>query len=202
MAKLVFDLDGVIITYGRNFAETYSDEFGIGVGEIFEFFSKDYYECAVGRSNLRDKIKKYISPWKWPGDVDSLIKYWFDAQSTIDDGLLALIASARASGHECYVASDQDAMRSDHVQRLFDLHGTFDGAFFSFEIGAMKSEPVFFERVLTALQCAPGEVFFWDDNPKNVAIAKQVGINSEVYRTYREFELPFSKRFLGLARAR
>ena len=32
MTKLIFDLDGVIITYAKNFAETYSEEFEVDVG--------------------------------------------------------------------------------------------------------------------------------------------------------------------------
>ena len=130
MTKLIFDLDGVIITYEKNFAERYSAEFGVEVGKIYDFFVNDYYDCAVGRSALRDKIERYVPLWGWPGNAEALIRYWFDSQSTVDTGLLNLIGSARRSGHECYVASDQDATRSAYVRSLVDIDGSFDGSFF------------------------------------------------------------------------
>ncbi|MGW1728143.1 HAD family hydrolase [Streptomyces sp. NPDC002306] len=197
MTKLIFDLDGVIITYEKNFAEKYSAEFGVGIGEIYDFFVNDYYDCAIGRSALRDKIEHYVSPWGWPGDADSLIQYWFDCQSTVDSGVLDLIGLARRSGHECYVASDQDAARSAYVRSLVDIEGAFDGAFFSCDLGATKTEAVFFERVLGELGCAADEVYFWDDNPKNVTTAKQARIKAELYTAYDDFWPAFSDRFVS-----
>lgn len=195
MGNLVFDLDGVLITYRKNFAESYSEEFGIDVGKIYEFFVNDYYECAVGRSALPEKIGKYVSLWRWPGDVDALIKYWFDCQSMIDEKLAALIMSARSAGNKCYAASDQDAMRSAYVKRLIDLDRLFDGYFFSCDLGATKADLKFFDRVVDSLQCAPAEINFWDDNPKNVATAEKLGINAEVYTSYDDFQDYFRQRF-------
>ncbi|MCX4650913.1 HAD hydrolase-like protein [Streptomyces microflavus] len=197
MTKLIFDLDGVIITYEKNFAEKYSAEFGVDIGKIYEFFANDYYDCAIGRSALREKIEQYVPLWGWQGDADSLIRYWFDCQSTVDSGLLDLIGLARRSGHECYVASDQDTARSAYVRRLVDFDGAFDGAFFSCDLGATKTETVFFERMLGKLGCAPGEAHFWDDNPKNISTARQASMKAEVYTTYDDFRPAFSDRFVS-----
>jgi putative hydrolase of the HAD superfamily len=197
MTKLIFDIDGVIITYTKNFAEKYSSEFGIDIARINAFFVNDYYDCAIGRSDLHDKIERYISQWRWPGDAESLIQYWFDAQSTVDTRLLDLIGSARRSGHQCYVASDQDAIRSAYVRNLVDVDSSFDGSFFSCELGATKTEAAFFERVLGELGCVPQDVYFWDDNPKNVVAARQTGIMAEVYKSYDNFRLAFSNQFVS-----
>lgn len=196
MSKLIFDVDGVLITYEKNFAQAYSDEFGIEISKIYEFFANDYYECAIGQAELHGKIEKYVGKWGWPGDAESLIQYWFDSQSTVNASLLDLIGAARRSGHECYVASDQDALRSDYVQRLVDIKRGFDGAFFSCDVGATKTQSAFFERVLGELGPESGELFFWDDNPKNVAAARQAGIEAEVYTSFDDFRKPFSDRFL------
>jgi putative hydrolase of the HAD superfamily len=197
MTKLIFDLDGVIITYEKNFAERYSAEFGVEVGKIYDFFATDYHECAVGRSALRDKIKKYIPLWEWPDDADSLIRYWFDSQSTVDTRILDLIGSARRSGHQCYVASDQDVTRSAFVRSLIDLDAAFDGSFFSCDVGATKTEPAFFERVLDEFGRVDDDVYFWDDNSKNVATARQAGIKAEVYTAYDDFRPAFFSRFVS-----
>jgi putative hydrolase of the HAD superfamily len=195
MTKLIFDLDGVIITYEKNFAETYSAEFGVGVEKIYDFFSTDYRACAIGQATLRAAMEKYVALWSWPDDTDSLIKYWFDCQSTVDANILGLIGSAREAGYACYVASDQDAMRSSYVRELIDFDHTFDGRFFSCDLGTTKTDTAFFERMLGELGCAPHEAYFWDDNAKNVTTAQSVGINAEIYRDYTGFEQSFVDRF-------
>lgn len=198
MSKLVFDLDGVIITYEKNFAETYAAEFGLDVAAIYKFFSDDYRDCAVGRSNLSDKIAKYIPAWNWPGDSDSLITYWFDCQSAVDVKLIELIGESKSAGHTCYVASDQDFARSRYVRRLFDFESVFNACFFSCELGTTKTDPLFFQHVLSLLGGPASEVYFWDDNPQNVATAQQLGINAELFVTYKDFEPSFSERFRPL----
>lgn len=197
MNKLIFDLDGVIITYEKNFAETYSEEFGIDISKIYEFFANDYYECAIGKASLRDRIAKYVSLWGWPGDAETLIQYWFDAQSKVDSRLLDLVESARQAGHKCYVASDQDATRSEYVRKLVNVDDAFDGSFFSCDLGTTKTEAAFFEHVLEELACNSGDVYFWDDNPKNVVVAKQAGIRAEVYNSFEDFRPEFSSKFVS-----
>lgn len=195
MGNLIFDLDGVVITYKRNFAETYSAEFGVEIGKIYEFFANDYRDCAIGRASLRESIAKYAHQWEWPGQVDELITYWFDCQSTIDCRLLDSIESARSVGMRCYAASDQEVMRANYVKTLFDVDRVFADSFFSYKLGATKAEAAFFEHVLDSLRCQPGEVFFWDDNPANVTVAKNVGLNAELYTTYEDFQGNFAARF-------
>lgn len=202
MSKLIFDLDGVIITYDRNFAETYSVEFGVPVTEIYRFFSDDYPDCAIGQADLPKRIEKYISAWRWPGDADSLIQYWFDCQNTVDTRLVSLIRSAGSAGHECYVASDQDYMRSSYIRNMVDLDSIFAGCFFSCDLKATKTEPVFFEKVLDSLECTPEDVYFWDDNPQNVTVAKTLGIRAELYSGYKDFWPVFTSYFREVLQTR
>ncbi len=195
MSKLIFDLDGVIVTYDRNFAEMYSADFGVPVTEIYRFFSDDYRDCAIGQAALPERIGKYISAWRWPGDTDSLIQYWFDCQSTVDTKLVSLIMSAKSAGHECYVASDQDLMRSGYFRNILDFDSIFAGCFFSCDLGATKTELTFFEQVIESIGCSPSDIYFWDDNPQNVSVAKAVGMQAELYTGYEDFRPGFIDRF-------
>lgn len=195
MRKLIFDLDGVIIVYAKNFAETYSEQFGISSEEIYKFFRDDYYDCAVGKSNLSDKIEKYIQPWGWTGSVEDLIQYWFSCQSKVDVRLLESIQKARCFGHQCYIASDADAMRLEFVKKLIDLDIIFNGCFFSCEMGVVKTEIEFFNQVIKALRCQPEQVSFWDDNAANVNLARSIGITAELYTGYEQFSSSFERLY-------
>ncbi|MBF6150343.1 HAD family hydrolase [Nocardia nova] len=184
---LIFDLDGVVITYEKIFAESYSQKYGIDVSKVQEFFVGEYYGCAIGIDSLVESIEKYLTAWNWPGSASSLIDYWFDCHSRVDADLLRAIGSARSAGCECYVASDLDRTRAVYVSRLLDIENNFDGRFFSCEIGAVKTEPRFFDAVLTVLECDPEWIWFWDDNHRNVATARTRGVNARLYTGYRDF---------------
>lgn len=192
MSNLIFDLDGVIITYEKNFAQKYSEEFGVDIAEIYKFFSNDYHDCAIGQGNLIEKIGKYVQHWQWPGDAQSLVKYWFDCQSTVDERILNLIKDASNSGYKCYAASDQDVMRSSYLKELIDLNSYFDKCFFSCDMGVTKTNIVFFENIINSLQCSSRDIYFWDDNPKNVETARLLGINAQIYSSFNEFFSSFS----------
>lgn len=195
MSKLLFDLDGVIITYQNNFAQTYSDEFGIPADAIYQFFSEDYYRCAIGQRDLLEALESYITPWHWTGDAQSLAQYWFDCQNTVDHRMLDLIQQARACGHECSIASDQDHLRTQYIRGLLDVDSIFTTCFFSCDVGATKTEATFFEHVLDSLRCEAHEIYFWDDNPKNVHAAEQAGLHAELYTRFDGFRRSFAGRF-------
>lgn len=193
MSALLFDLDGVIITFEKNFAETYSEEFGVPLGEIYQFFSNDYFDCAIGRRDLPDALEKYRAEWKWPGDVNSLIDYWFKCQSNIDRRMISLIQAASRAGHRCFLASDQDVTRCAYIRRILDVDSLFNQCFFSCEVEATKTQSLFFEKVIGAVDSDPANIFYWDDNIQNVKTAESVGLNALLFTSFEEFEAPFSR---------
>ncbi len=48
----------------------------------------------------------------------------------------------------------------------------------SYELGCMKPNPLFFEKMLAEEQLNPGEALFLDDGPRNVEAAQALGIRS------------------------
>jgi len=66
----------------------------------------------------------------------------------------------------------------DYCRGIYGLDQVFsDGAFFSFEMAAMKPEREAFHAVLETLRKAPEEVLFIDDSEANVQAARQLGIH-------------------------
>ena len=59
----------------------------------------------------------------------------------------------------------------------------FKKAFLSFEIGYCKPDPRTYQMVIDYFEVLPDQIFFVDDNPKNVEAARQAGIISEVFTT-------------------
>jgi FMN phosphatase YigB (HAD superfamily) len=66
------------------------------------------------------------------------------------------------------------------------LRSRIDHLFLSYESGLLKPDEEAFVQVLEHFSRAPQEVLFLDDNPLNIAAAKQLGITARLTRGERE----------------
>lgn len=184
--KFLFDLDGVLIRREKYFSQRFSDDYQIPIDKVLPFFKGDYKEAAVGRLNIRQVLPTYLSQWGWKKSVDDFLTYWFENEREVDSQLLSAIQELRKK-EKCYLASDNEKERAKYVMETIGLVKSFDGAFFSCDLGHTKSEPAFFEDVLQKLQVPARDVVYWDDDPKNVAVASGVGLTAFVYEGFERY---------------
>jgi putative hydrolase of the HAD superfamily len=82
------------------------------------------------------------------------------------------------SRYSCAILSNTNAV---HWQQA-DVHGHFgdrlDRCFLSFESGLLKPDQDSFLQVIASYAGPPQEILFFDDNPVNVAAARDEGIAS------------------------
>ena len=62
------------------------------------------------------------------------------------------------------------------AKRLLKPKKLFDKCFYSYEMGSIKPDSSFFDKVLEVIEAEPSECIFIDDNAKNVAAAAKKGI--------------------------
>jgi putative hydrolase of the HAD superfamily len=190
MSKVVLlDLDGIVIRPRfKYFSEKFSEEYNIPLSEITPFFEGEYRLAARGQADVRVALPGYLEKWGWKRGLDEFLNYWFHGERTIDVNVLEVVKKLRERGVKVYFVSDNEKERADYVMNTLRLNDDSDGAFFSYQLGHTKSEPEFFREVLSQLGVDAKDVEFWDDDPKNVEVAKEVGINSHVYTSYEEFK--------------
>ena len=111
--------------------------------------------------------------------VPDLLALW--EQVDLDEAALRLVREVADSGVSCVLATNQQDHRKDFLRRQFGYDRLFAQSFYSCDLGAMKPEPEYFERVLAALRVDPrdaGEVGFVDDSRANVETALRLGIRA------------------------
>ncbi len=180
---ICFDLDGVVFTKRREFFSTrFSEEFGVPIESVLKFFKNEYKQVMIGKADMKIELQKYLPEWGYNGSVDELLKWWFEAENTIDQEVLELVKRLRESGYKLYLMSDHSKWRADNLWDDVGFKKYFDGAYFSGYLGYTKEEKEFFEAVKKDLQdknqVEANEIFFVDDDEKNVEVAKGVGINA------------------------
>jgi putative hydrolase of the HAD superfamily len=78
----------------------------------------------------------------------------------------------------CYLASNQDSHRARVMREHLRYDELFDGHFFSCDLGAVKPDPAYFDRVVHALDLPAGAILFVDDLDDNVAAARSAGLRA------------------------
>jgi putative hydrolase of the HAD superfamily len=98
--------------------------------------------------------------------------------------IVPVIAHLKLAGYRLGVISNTCAAHWDFVSRgrYRVLQDLFDIVILSYERRMMKPLPAIYHAAITASGLAPGEIFFTDDRPENVAGARLVGLDATLFR--------------------
>jgi putative hydrolase of the HAD superfamily len=185
---LLFDVDGVLVPHRLAFSKKLASDHGVTREMTAPFFSEKLYSCLIGTADLKEEIAPYLPQWGLTHSVDEFLAYWFEAEKVVDHDLLASIARLREQGKLCYLATNQERYRTAYLLREMGFSDRFEGVFSSCIVGCLKTDPGFFEQVLRSLKGTEAdEILFWDDLPENVEVARQVGLQAEVYTNFADF---------------
>ena len=99
----------------------------------------------------------------------------------LSEGLLAFLESARSSGIDVWCLSNDVSRWSVKLRERFALDGFFAEFVISADIGYRKPSEQAFRCLLDRIGGAPE--FFVDDRPRNVSVARSMGIPSVRFRT-------------------
>lgn len=180
MKAILFDTDGVLALPETNFSKVYAKTRALDPEPFQVFFKGVFNEAKLGKVDLKELIRENPDVWHFEGNIDDLLKEWFDYENVINEPLLEIIQDLRRAGVRCYLATSQEKYRAKYLEDVM-FNDKVDGFFISCNIGVDKNDPDFFRLVLEELKLQPREVAFFDDSQGNVDVAKSVGIKSFLY---------------------
>lgn len=96
--------------------------------------------------------------------------------------------------YEVAVLSNTCACHWDKVRHLSSVVKLFPHIFTSFELGAMKPDPLVYNAVCTSLNVTPQQVLFIDDLAENVQGAIDAGMKGIVYVSADQLAKDFSEK--------
>ena len=187
--EILLDTDGVVIRpRHKYFSEKFSEEYEIPLEEILTFFKGEFKKAVVGEVGIKEVLPDYLTKWGWKGTIDEFLQYWYEGEKDVDENILQEVRTLRQNGTRVHMVSDNEAGRTKYLMEQVGLEKEFDQSFFSSDLGITKSDSQFFQEVVAKLKVAPGEIEYWDDDPKNVAVAEGIGIKGHVYTDFETFK--------------
>ncbi|WP_329001475.1 HAD-IA family hydrolase [Kribbella sp. NBC_00709] len=179
VTAVLFDADGVIQRPSRD----WWTQLGALVPGDREAFVADLMAAEkpslVGKGDFRDAVADVLRRWNSPASVEEALEPW--SWFAAEPGVVSLIASLRAAGVECHLATNQQAYRRAIMQDERGYGDWFDQTFYSCDLGLAKPDPAYFRAILGSLGVPASSVLFIDDNVANVAGASSVGLQAEHY---------------------
>lgn len=197
ITTLVLDADGVLIN-GESFAKVLARDYDIDKTKEKEFFTTHFQDCLIGKTDLKESIAPYLPSFGWQGTVDEFLEYWFKAEHSLDEELVAYIQKLRKSGIRAILATNQERYRTDYMLEHMGFDSAFDGVYSSARLGSRKPDVEFYVKLLEDLDAAKDEVLFWDNDQRNVDGAAKCGLHAELYDDFASFLVTMSEKY-GLA---
>lgn len=172
---IVFDFFGVICSriappwFEKHFSDQDTEalkEGYFGPADIGEVSDKELLKQLSGLAN------------QTPEEIES---EWF-SMIEIDREVISIIENLRKSGYEIHIGSNVIKNLVQKITAKENLDYLFDSRIISSEIGLMKPDPLFFKKMLELIDKKPEEVIFIDDSQNNVDSAKEIGIESYIFK--------------------
>lgn len=174
----LFDLDGTLIDSNgvwrevderflsaRNLTATaeYLDAVGHAIFPTAARFTIDYYR-------LNESPEAIMDEWM------SLAKDAYENHIPLKPGVLEYLHQQVDTGETLALVT---ACVPELGYAVLNRHGLtpfFQHLIFAQELGLEKRDPRFFQQVLCHLNVSPADCIFYEDSPKNCAIAKDMGM--------------------------
>jgi len=180
MKVLMVDVDGVLV-HGRpsdglplfNYLER---DLGLRLDMLREAFFKTYWpDIVTGRDALEPRLAEVLGRIAPDLSARTLIDYWFENDSRLDQTLLDDLAALRTEGTQMFLATNQEHLRAAYLMDELGLSSRFDGIFYSAALGHQKPAAAFFQLATEKVGLAANEIGFIDDVEANIVAARQFG---------------------------
>ncbi len=211
LENIVFDFGGVLIDLNRD--------------HCIEAFHKIGYAKAENMIGIYCPSAEFMAVEEGKMTTEELVEFirqdsgnpsitYDDVQGAYTaflDGLpvnkLRSIKALRDAGYRTYGLSNINGFVMPYLRNtLFAADGLtledyFEYAYLSFEVKALKPNPVFFERMVAHSGMDPRRTLFIDDSEKNIEAARQLGFQVYLAQAREDFT-PMLQHLVDLKRNR
>lgn len=180
---LIFDLSEVLVAGLQGVEKSLSRQLNISEDTILHAFDNNDLQILF-RNEISEEeyLARLISKHKWSISIELLKTEIRRNFRNKVHGMEPILSSLLAENYNLVLLSDHV---EEWVEYILPIHSFveefFPNKFFSFEIGRTKSEKSTYEWVLGQLNKQSYECIFIDDKPKNILLAKSIGIKGIIF---------------------
>ena len=187
---IIFDLGRVIVPFDFNRGyEKISVLCGVPASQISALISPtrlvQQFEC--GQLEPRAFVSQLSAHLKMEPTYEEFCEIWssiFLPHTLVREKLL----EGLAKNYRLVLLSNTNAIHFEMIRENYPLLRHFHSFVLSYEVGAMKPDPLIYRRAVEEARCLPEECFFTDDIAEYVEGAKRQGIDAVQFESGEQIE--------------
>jgi putative hydrolase of the HAD superfamily len=172
---VLLDADGVLQDLPGGWFERLRPWLGDRSEEFIKKSWIDEIPCLRGEADFLEHLGRHLAAYGVEVGAEELFaSVWTSIElvpSSID-----LVHRLRAAGYGVHLGTNQEQYRAAYMRGELGFDDLFDVSCYSWELGAIKTEPTYFEQAVALIGAEPGEIIFVDDRLDNVETARSVGL--------------------------
>ncbi len=181
---IVFDLNGVFLQ-SDYLTKRIEEKYSIPSDESLTVLKESLKDT---RLNPEVRIFEYwvdlFKKYNIEVTEDEFLSFWFSGESLVNK-FIFLSKKLREKGLSVYIFSNNFKERTEYYRKNFkEIFENVDNAFFSWEIGYVKSDSKAYTNLLSMIKVKPDEIIYFDDSEENIQIAKSLGIRAYLYKDF------------------
>ena len=180
VAAVLWDADGVLQHLPEGWEASMRPVVGHLVDDVEAFLAEAFAAerpALTGDARWLEILPGLLEKWGIGHAHDDALKVWLTIEPVVETR--ETVERLRAAGVRCYLATNQDEHRGQHMHTTLGYDELFDGCFYSYELRVAKPDPAYFTAILDRLGLPGEQVLFVDDNAANVEAARSVGLRAE-----------------------
>jgi putative hydrolase of the HAD superfamily len=175
---VLFDADGVLQHSpggGEAAAEPYAGE---RTAEFIHRLWNDELPTLSGQGELLPLLALAMADFGVTAPLDEVYQaIWLRIEPV--EATFDLVRTLRRNGLGVHLGTNQERNRATYMREVLGYDALFDISCYSWELGARKPDRAFFVEAARRIGAEPAAILFVDDNPGNVAGAREAGLAAE-----------------------
>ncbi|MDO9457554.1 HAD family hydrolase [Nocardioides sp.] len=172
---VLLDADGVL----QDLPGGWFDRLRPWLGDRSEEFIKQSWVDEVptlrGEGDFFDHLGNHLAAYGVDVGVEELFAAVWTSIELVPSSI-ELVHRLRAAGYGVHLGTNQERHRAAYMRTELGFDELFDVSCYSWELGAIKTEPAYFEQAAALIGADPAEILFVDDRLDNVETARSVGL--------------------------
>ena len=117
---------------------------------------------------------------------------------TLNEPIVPVLDELKSRGYRLVLLSNTSIFHYEFIRDQFQVLDRFDDFVLSFEVKALKPDPVIYEQALKKIHCDAPDCFYTDDILKYVEGGRRHGLDAEVFTTVSQLKTHLAVRGVHL----
>jgi putative hydrolase of the HAD superfamily len=188
---VIFDFGGVLCFHpSEDRFRPIADALGISIQELLPIFWAHRIDYDAGILDSRAYWTRVAEAAGKPMDdplLRTLIQNEIELWNNYDQRILRWAGHLRSTGIHTAILSNLPRVLGEALRATPGFLDPFEHLTFSYELGIVKPSAAIYHDAVQGVGVSASEALFLDDRPENVAGARAVGLQAEMYITWEAF---------------